>query len=68
MVGLYAFHESIDTTGAQEQGALASRWLLSGANAGKPAILDGLRSDNGISMRDTSAAVFGQLCASGKRA
>lgn len=61
VVGLYAFHESIDTTGAQEQGALASRWLLSGANAGKPAILDGLRSDNGISMRDTSAAVFGQL-------
>jgi len=61
VLGVFGIHQKIDTTGVQEQGPLASRWLLSGANANDPAILDGLRSDNNIGLRSASAAVFGQL-------
>jgi iron complex outermembrane receptor protein len=61
VAGVYGFKQRIATSGVQEQGALASRWLLSGANANNPAILDGLRSENDIGLRNTSAAVFGQL-------
>ncbi len=61
VVGVYGFYQTVDTNGVQEQGALASRWLLSGANANNPAILDGLRAENDIGLKNTSAAVFGQL-------
>ncbi len=61
VIGLYGFHQKLDTNGVQEQGALASRWLLSGANANNPAILDGLRAENDIGLKNTSAAAFGQL-------
>ena len=61
VVGLYGFYQTIDTAGVQEQGPLASRWLLSGANANNPAILDGLRADNDIGLKNTSVAAFGQL-------
>jgi iron complex outermembrane recepter protein len=61
VVGLFGYHQDIITSGVQTQGALASQWLLSGANARNPAILDGLTSDNAISLGNTSAAVFGQL-------
>ncbi len=61
VVGVYGFYQDIDTSGVQEQGALASRWLLSGANANNPAILDHLRSENDIGLTNTSVATFGQL-------
>jgi iron complex outermembrane receptor protein len=61
VVGVFGFYQDLVTTGAQEQGSYASRWLLSGANANDPSILDGLRSDNDIGLKNTSAAVFGQL-------
>ena len=61
VAGLFAFHQTIHTSGAQEQGPLASRWLLSGANANDPSILDGLRSENAIDFTNTSLAGFGQL-------
>ncbi|HEY5809333.1 MAG TPA: TonB-dependent receptor [Povalibacter sp.] len=61
VVGLYGFYQTVDTNGLQEQGPLASRWLLSGANANNPAILDGLRAENDIGLKNTSAAAFGQL-------
>jgi iron complex outermembrane recepter protein len=75
VVGAFAFHQSIDTQGVQEQGAAASRWLLNpgnvpfgssacvpaNANACNPAILDGLRSDNDIHFKNTSLALFGQF-------
>ena len=35
VVGVYGFYQTIDTNGVQEQGPLASRWLLSGANANR---------------------------------
>ncbi len=61
VVGVYGFYQSVDTSGSQGQGPLASRWLLSGANANDPSVLDGLRSDNDIGLKNTSAALFGQL-------
>jgi iron complex outermembrane receptor protein len=61
VAGLYFFDQTIKTSGVQEQGALASRWLLSGANANNPAILNGLRSENDIGLKNKSAAAFGQL-------
>jgi iron complex outermembrane receptor protein len=74
--GLFYYHQRQHTTGAQEQGAAASRWLLNPgaavppgssacapptANACNPAILNGLRSENDIVLESTSAAAFGQL-------
>lgn len=61
VVGLFGFHQTVDTNGVQEQGPLASRWLLSGANANNPAILNGLRSENDIGLKNTSVAAFGQV-------
>jgi iron complex outermembrane receptor protein len=61
VVGVFGYHQSIVSSGLQEQGPYASLWLLSGANASNPAILNGLRSTNAISLGNTSAAVFGQL-------
>jgi iron complex outermembrane receptor protein len=61
VVGLYGFYQTVDTAGVQEQGPLASRWLLSGANANDPSILNGLRASNDIGLKNTSAAAFGQL-------
>ncbi len=61
VAGVYGFYQTVDTSGVQEQGSLASRWLLSGANANNPAILDGLRSENDIGLKNTSVAAFGQL-------
>lgn len=60
-VGLFGFQQTVDTTGSQVEGSYASQWLLSGANARKPAILDGLTSSNDIGLKTTSAAIFGQL-------
>ncbi|PTQ12057.1 TonB-dependent receptor [Sphingomonas oleivorans] len=63
VAGLFAFHQTLHTSGAQEQGVAASRWLLNptSANAHNPAVLNGLRSENDIDFKNTSLAAFGQL-------
>ncbi|MGH7868283.1 MAG: TonB-dependent receptor, partial [Candidatus Dormibacteraceae bacterium] len=61
VIGAFGFHESVDTSGLQEEGPFASLWLLSGASAKNPSILNELRSQDDIGLKDTSAAVFGQL-------
>jgi len=63
VAGLFYFHQTIDTQGLQVQGPAASRFLLNptGANAGNPAVLNGLTSRNTIGFSNTSAAVFGKL-------
>jgi iron complex outermembrane receptor protein len=75
VAGLFAFNQRQHTTGVQEQGAAASRWLLNPgnvpvgsaacapvtSNACVPAVLDGLRSENDIELENTSLAAFGQL-------
>lgn len=63
VAGLFAYRQKQHTTGAQEQGPAASRWLLNptSANANNPAVLNGLRSENDIRLSSTSLAAFGQL-------
>lgn len=63
VAGLFAYRQNQHTTGAQEQGPAASRWLLNptSANANNPAVLNGLRSENDIRLETTSLAAFGQL-------
>ncbi|QDC36057.1 TonB-dependent receptor [Sphingobium fuliginis] len=61
VVGLFGFKQRIDTQGTEQQGADASRWSLTGANAGNPSILQGLTATNTQWLKSTSAALFGQL-------
>ena len=60
-LGAFIFNQKIKTNGSQVQGAAASRWLLSGADASNPNVLNGLTSTNTISFDNTSFAVFGKL-------
>jgi iron complex outermembrane receptor protein len=59
--GVFVFHQTIDTQGSQVQGSAASKWLLSGADANNPNVLNGLTSTNTITFDNTSFAVFGKL-------
>ena len=63
VVGAFAFDQTLDTSGAQEQGPAASRWLIkpTNPNADDPSVLDGLRSENAIGFDNISLALFGQL-------
>jgi iron complex outermembrane receptor protein len=60
-LGAFYFHQTINTQGSQVQGPAASRWLLSGADASNPNVLNGLTSSNTINFDNTSFAVFGKL-------
>ncbi|MDT8758371.1 TonB-dependent receptor [Sphingomonas psychrotolerans] len=60
-LGAFFFHQTIDTQGSQVQGPAASRYLLSGADALNPNVLNGLTSTNTISFDNSSFAVFGKL-------
>ncbi|MES2044847.1 MAG: TonB-dependent receptor [Pseudomonadota bacterium] len=59
--GVFLFSQQINTQGSQVQGAAASRWLLSGADASNPNVLNGLTSTNTINFSNQSAAIFGKL-------
>ena len=61
VLGLFGFKQRIDTQGTEQQGADASRWSLTGAQANDPSILDGLTATNTQYLKSTSAALFGQL-------
>ena len=61
VVGLFGFKQRIDTQGTEQQGADASRWSLTGAQAANPAILQGLTASNTQYLKSTSAALFGQI-------
>jgi len=60
-LGTFFFHQTINTQGSQVQGSAASRWLLSGADANNPNVLNGLTSTNTINFSNDSFAVFGKL-------
>uniref|UniRef100_UPI0035CA3764 TonB-dependent receptor n=1 Tax=uncultured Sphingomonas sp. TaxID=158754 RepID=UPI0035CA3764 len=60
-VGAFVFHQTIATQGSQVQGSAASKFLLSGADANNPNVLNGLTSTNTINFDNTSFAVFGKL-------
>lgn len=61
LIGAFAYHQKIRTQGIQVQGPAASRWLLTGALANNPAVLDNLTARNDIRLDNSSAAIFGQL-------
>lgn len=63
VAGVFAFHQKIHTTGVQEQGPAASRWLINPTNAlaNDPTVLNGLTANNDIRLNNTSLAAFGQL-------
>ena len=61
VVGLFGFNQRIDTQGTEQQGADASQWSLTGAQANNPSILNGLTATNTQYLKSTSAALFGQL-------
>ena len=63
VAGVFAFHQKIHTTGIQEQGSAASRWLITPSNAlaNDPSVLNGLTAKNDIRLNTTSLAAFGQV-------
>ncbi len=67
VVGLFGYKQTVHTDGLTQLGSGASRWMInrSGGNntlaADDPATLNGLRADNNIDFKNTSAALFGQL-------
>ncbi len=61
VVGAFAFNQRIDTQGTEAQGAAASKWNLTGAQANDPTILNGLTARNSQWLKSTSLALFGQL-------
>jgi iron complex outermembrane receptor protein len=61
VLGAFGFKQRIDTQGTEQQGADASRWSLTGAQAANAAILNGLTASNTQYLKSTSAALFGQV-------
>lgn len=63
VVGLFGFHQQIRTSGIQETGRDASKWLLNPTNAlsNNPAVAGNLVAVNDIRLDNTSLAVFGKL-------
>ncbi len=63
VLGAFAFSQEINSTGLQEQGSAAARWLLNPLSAGwdRPGLLDGYGQTSDIQSDNTSAALFGQL-------
>lgn len=63
VVGTFAFHQKIRTSGIQENGSAASAWLLAPGSAlsNNPAVLNGVVANNDIRLDNTSLAVFGKL-------
>ncbi|MEY4160083.1 MAG: hypothetical protein RLZZ136_704 [Pseudomonadota bacterium] len=61
VVGLFGFKQRIDTQGLERQGADASRWSLTGAQAADASILSGLTANNTQFLKSESAALYGQV-------
>ncbi|CAM3184236.1 TonB-dependent receptor [Sphingomonas antarctica] len=61
VIGLFGFKQRIDTQGVEQQGADASRWSLSGAQATDASILNGLTATNTQYLKSDSAALYGQV-------
>jgi iron complex outermembrane receptor protein len=63
-LGTFYYYQVVNTNGYQEQGAAATKWLLSPstdpANPYNLNVLDGLNSTNTIRLTNTSWSVYGQ--------
>jgi iron complex outermembrane recepter protein len=63
VVGLFGFYQKIRTSGIQETGSAASKWLLNPTSAlsNNPAVLNNFTAINDIRLDNTSLAAFGKL-------
>lgn len=63
VLGAFGFYQDIHTTGVQQQGSAASRWLLNPTNAlsNDPSVLVGLTANNDIRLKNFSGALFGKF-------
>lgn len=61
VLGAFGYYQEVRTQGSQQQGPAASRWLLTGALANDPTVLDGLTATNDIRLDNWSGALFGQV-------
>ena len=63
VIGAFGYHQRIDTQGTEQHGAASSRWNINPSNAlsNNPAVLSGLTAVNAQYLKNTSAALFGQL-------
>ncbi|MBN2971883.1 TonB-dependent receptor [Roseomonas aeriglobus] len=63
VIGLFGFYQDIHTTGIQQQGSAASRWLINPTNAlsNDPSVLEGLTANNDIRLKNFSGALFAKL-------
>jgi iron complex outermembrane receptor protein len=62
VAGVFAFRQTIDSQGLQEQGSAATLWLLGPSQAAStPNLLTGLRQKTDIEFENKSYAAFGQL-------
>lgn len=63
VVGLFGFYQKIHTTGVQQQGSAASRWLLNPSSplSNDPTVLDELTANNDILLKNFSGALFAKV-------
>lgn len=63
VVGLFAFHQEIKTSGIQQTGSAASKWLLNPTSAlsNNPAVMDNVQAVNDIRLDNTSVAAFAKV-------
>ncbi len=63
VLGGFYYYQRIDTQGTEAQGSAASRWNITPSNvlSNNPATLNGLTALNTQYLKNTSAALFGQL-------
>jgi iron complex outermembrane receptor protein len=63
VVGLFGFYQKIKTSGIQETGRDASKWLLNPTSAlsNNPAVMNNVSAVNDIRLKNTSFAAFGKL-------
>jgi iron complex outermembrane receptor protein len=62
VAGVFGFYQTIRSTGTQEHGTAAARFLLPpSALAATPGLLEGYGQTSNIAARTTSASAFGQL-------
>ncbi len=63
VAGLFAFHQEIKTSGIQQTGPAASKWLLNPTSAlsNNPAVMDNVQAVNDIRLNNTSVAAFAKV-------
>jgi iron complex outermembrane receptor protein len=63
VVGLFGFYQKIKTSGIQQTGKDASKWLLNPTSAlsNNPAVLNNVVAINDIRLKNTSLALYGKL-------